>query len=88
MGTVAATYTLMPEDTDFDFDSLLTELPGIVSVKIKVAKADILPMAFGLRKLEAVFVMEDAEGLIDKLEETLRAIPGIQNVVTEQITLL
>lgn len=88
MGTVAATYTLMPEDTDFDFDSLVKNLKGIVPSNVKVAKTDILPMAFGLKKLEAVFVMEDAEGLVDKLEEALRGIPGIQNVETEQVTLL
>ncbi len=88
MGTVAATYTLMPEDIEFDFQSLIVKLPEIVPANVRVAKADVSPMAFGLKKLEAVFVMEDAEGLIDKLEESLKDIPGIQNVETEQVTLL
>lgn len=88
MGTVAATYTLMPEDTDFDFQSLVGKLSTIVPANVKVAKTDIVPMAFGLKKMEAVFVMEDAAGLIDMLEEALRGIPGIQNVETEQVTLL
>jgi len=88
MGTVAATYTLMPEDTEFDFPALVGKLSTIVPANVKVAKTDVLPMAFGLKKLEAVFVMEDAAGLIDQLEETLRGIPGIQNVETEQVTLL
>jgi translation elongation factor aEF-1 beta len=88
MGTVAATYTLMPDDTEFDFPSLIGKLSTIVPANVKVAKTDVLPMAFGLKKMEAVFVMEDAAGLIDQLEETLRGIPGIQNVETEQVTLL
>jgi elongation factor 1-beta len=88
LGTVAATYTLMPEGTDFDFESLVKELGSIVPAQVRVAKTDVLPMAFGLMKLEAVFVMDDASGLVDRLEESLRAIPGIQNVETEQVTLL
>jgi elongation factor 1-beta len=88
MGTVAATYTLMPEDTEFDFNALTDKLAEIVPSNVKVAKADILPMAYGLKKMEVVFVMNDAEGLIDKLEDSLRGIPGIQNVETEQVTLL
>lgn len=88
MGTVAATYSLMPEDVDFDFPALVSNLSKIVPPNVKVAKADIVPMAYGLKKLEAAFVMEDASGLVDKLEEVLRGIPGIQNVETEQISLL
>jgi len=88
MGTVAATYSLMPEDTDFDFQSLIGKLSQIVPANVKVAKTEVVPMAFGLKKLVAVFVMEDASGSVDQLEEALRAIPGIQNVETEQVTLL
>ncbi|NLX46574.1 MAG: elongation factor 1-beta [Euryarchaeota archaeon] len=88
MGTVAATYSLMPEDTAFDFQALVAQLPTVVPANVKVAKADIVPMAFGLKKLEVAFVMEDAPGLVDKLEETLRGLPGIQNVETEQVSLL
>jgi len=88
MGTVAATYSLMPEDIDFDFKALIAELPKVVPASIRVAKTEVVPMAFGLKRLEAVFVMEDAAGLVDRLEEALRGLAGIQNVETEQITLL
>lgn len=88
MGTVAATYSMMPEDTGFDFEALVAQLPKLVPANVKVAKTDVVPMAFGLRKLEATFVMEDASGLVDQLEEALRGVPGIQNVETEQVTLL
>ena len=88
MGTVAAVYSVMPEDTDFDFESLVAKLPSIIPANVKIARADIVPMAFGLKKLDAAFVMEDAPGLVDKLEESLRAIPGIANVETEDVSLL
>ena len=88
MGTVAATYALMPEDTEFDFPALIAKLSSLVPANVKVAKAEIKPLAFGLKKLEAAFIMEDAPGLVDQLEEALRAVPGIQNVETEQVSLL
>ncbi len=88
MGTVAATYALMPEDTEFDFPGLIAKLPTIIPANVKVANTEIKPLAFGLKMLEAAFVMEDAPGLVDKLEEALRTVPGIQNVETMQVSLL
>jgi translation elongation factor aEF-1 beta len=88
MGTVAAVYSIMPEDTEFDFESLVVKLPTLIPANVRIARADIVPMAFGLKKLDAAFVMEDAPGLVDKLEESLRAIPGITNVETEDVSLL
>lgn len=88
MGTVAATYALMPEDVEFDFQALIAKLTEVVPAGVRVAKTEVKPLAFGLKKLEAAFVMEDAPGLVDQLEEALRALPGIQNVETEQVSLL
>jgi len=51
-------------------------------------KATVKPFAFGLKQLEIVCVMNDAEGILDKLEETLRSIPGIQGVESTGITLI
>ena len=34
MGTVAATYALMPEDTDFDFQALIAKLPTLVPANV------------------------------------------------------
>jgi translation elongation factor EF-1beta len=39
-------------------------------------------------KMEASFIMNDADGLMEKLENNLRAIPGIQGVETKEVGLI
>jgi elongation factor 1-beta len=88
MGTVAVTYNLMPEETSFDVEGLKAKIGTIVPKRVTVARAEVKPFAFGLMILEIVCVMDDKEGGVEQLEETLRAIEGIQNVETTGITLV
>ena len=66
MGQIAAAYDLMPESTEVDLDNVMTK---------------ILPVAFGLMKVNAGFLIDDSDEEVGgKLEDALRAIAGIENV--------
>jgi len=88
MGQVAALIELLPEDDSFNFEQLSKDLPGIIPTGVKVARADISPFAFGLMKMQASFIMNDVDGLMDKLENALRGVPGIQSVETKEVGLI
>jgi len=88
VGQVAATYQLLPEETSFDMEELKSKLPTMLPAGITLMKATVKPFAFGLKQLEIVCVMNDAEGILDRLEESLRSIPGIQGVESTGITLI
>jgi translation elongation factor aEF-1 beta len=88
MGRVAVTYQLMPEETSFDMEALKTSIGDYVPEGAKVAKADIKPFAYGLKILEIVCVMDDANNVTDQTEERLRTIEGIQSVETTGVTLI
>ncbi len=80
MGQVAITYRIMPEGSEVDLGkvekSIKAKLPKAANVRAMEEK----PMAFGLKAIEAMIVVEDAEGVVDSIEETLRGIEGVGSV--------
>jgi len=88
MGRVAVTYQLMPEETSFDMDALKAKIGEFVPEGAKVAKTEIKPFAYGLKILEIVCVMDDANNVTEQTEDMLRTIEGIQSVETTGVTLI
>jgi len=88
MGRVAVTYQLMPEETSFDMEALKAKIGEFVPKGAKVAKTEIKPFAYGLKILEIVCVMDDANNVTEQTEDMLRTIEGIQSVETTGVTLI
>ncbi len=81
MGQIAAAYDLMPESTEVDLDNVISQLSGVLPEGVKLLETKILPVAFGLMKVNAGFLIDDADEEVGgKLEQALQSIPGIENV--------
>ncbi|NYT11692.1 MAG: elongation factor 1-beta [Methanomassiliicoccales archaeon] len=88
MGKVAAAYNLMPEDPEYPIENITDALPKAVPEGVNLSGLEVKPLAFGLKVIEVTFIMDDAEGIIDRLEEALSDVPGVQNVETLSLTLI
>lgn len=88
MGRVAAIYNLMPDSPDVAVEEVKEKIPSIIPDGINVADVQVKPLAFGLKILQVTFVMDDAEGMIDKLEEALKSLKGVQNIEAISVTLI
>lgn len=89
MGQIVAVYDLMPENTEIDLDKIATNLSQSVPSGVKVIEAKILPVAFGLNKINAGFVIDDSNDSIGSdLENSLSSIDGIENVECVSSTVL
>ncbi len=81
MGQIAAAYDLMPENTEVDLESIISQLPGALPDGVKLLETKILPVAFGLMKVNVGFLIDDTDEEVGgKLESALHSIPGIENV--------
>jgi elongation factor 1-beta len=81
MGQIVAEYDLMPESTEIDLKEVIETLHGIVPKGVKIIETKIAPVAFGLMKVRAGFVIDDTdESIGSKLENALGSIKGIENV--------
>ncbi|MBO4797992.1 MAG: translation elongation factor EF-1beta [Candidatus Methanomethylophilaceae archaeon] len=81
MGQIVAGYDLMPEGTDVDLQAVIDSLPSVLPAGVKLLETKIAPVAFGLMKVNAGFLIDDSdEGVGGKLEDALRSIKGIEGV--------
>ena len=81
MGEIVAGYDLMPESTDINLDAIIETLPGGLPAGVKLLETKIEPVAFGLMKINAGFLIDDSdEEAGSKLESALQSIEGIENV--------
>lgn len=91
MGQIYAQYELMPGDTEVDLDAIVAKLPSLCPAGVKYNEPDtkIEPVAFGLKKIVAAFIIDDSDDSVGgKLEEALRGVDGIENVECVNSTVL
>lgn len=81
MAKVILTFKIMPESADFDLSKIeekvkhcITEFGG------DYGKSDIEPVAFGLKCLKTVFIMDESKGSTDDLEKEINDLDGVGSV--------
>jgi len=88
MGKVAVTYRIMPIGVDVDLDKLSAEVKGIIHEEASLAKLVEKPVAFGLKFLEVILVMDDIHNTSAEHEEQFGKIEGVQSVEITDVNLL
>jgi elongation factor 1-beta len=82
MAQVVITLRIMPESVDVNL-SKITE-----QAKIKIIdfagpgdmKIEEKPIAFGLKAIDIIFIMDESKGSTDSLEDSISEIDGVQSV--------
>ena len=86
MGKVAVSFRIMPEGVEVDLDKVQTQVRKSLGGALK--KLEVKPVAFGLKAVEAIVVVDDRSGELERIEAALGAIPGVGGVETTEVTLL
>lgn len=68
---------ILPQGTEVNIDELPEKIIANLPDDIKARNHQKEPLAFGLYFLKIEFIMEDAGGLLDKLENAVRKTPGV-----------
>ena len=89
MGEIYSVYDILPDGDAADLNAIVEKLPTLIPAGIKITETSINPVAFGLMKITAGFVIDDTDSEIgSKLEDALRAIPGIAEIECVASTVL
>ena len=81
---VIVTIKVMPESPAVDLVALQKHVEdAIKQAKGRVAKAELEPVAFGLKAVKITFVRDEAIGGTDDIEE---ALAKLQGVISVQVT--
>lgn len=87
MARVVATIKIMPESPESDLSSIqnsaeeeIKKFAGETQIKTEHE-----PVAFGLKALKIIFVMDEDKGSTEKLEENIKTIPEVKSVETVDV---
>ena len=67
----------MPTGTETDLDEVAKKINSTLKEGITLSKYTKEPLAFGLYFINAEFALDDKEGQMDSLENTVRAVDGV-----------
>jgi elongation factor 1-beta len=68
---------ILPTGIDVDLDELMETIRTNLKDGIKLRNFQKEPLAFGLNYLKSEFILDDKEGQMDSLENTLHSVDGV-----------
>jgi elongation factor 1-beta len=68
---------ILPTGTEIDLDNVAKKINTILKDGITLSKYTKEPLAFGLYFINAEFSLDDKEGQMDSLENSVRSIEGV-----------
>jgi elongation factor 1-beta len=88
MGEVGLQYRILPEGTEVDLGKLLTDVKAALPKGANLKVSETKPVAFGLKALHILIVMEDKQGGADIVEQAIGGVSGVQSVEIVEMGLL
>ena len=81
MAEVIITLKIMPNSPEVDLNKIQEEAKTkIEAFEGELGKVEEEPLASGLKALKLIFVMDEAKGSTDQLEEAISNIEGVNSV--------
>jgi len=71
---------ILPTGTEIDLSKLIDAIKGALSSEIQIRNYEKEPLAFGLYYLKVQFILDDKEGQMDLLENTVRSVDGVSEI--------
>ena len=76
MARLVARIKILPVDSETDIDGLINNLKNGIPEGMELKAHAKEPIAFGLNALVGDFLLDDSEGEMEKLEESIKKVDG------------
>ena len=88
MGEVGLQYRVLPEGLEVDLEKLLADIKKALPEGANLKASQEKPVAFGLKALHILIVMDDKKGGSEAVESAISQVPGVQSIELQEMGLL
>ena len=81
-------YRILPEGLEVDLDKLKLEIAKALPKEAVLRASETKPLAFGLKALHVLIVIDDKKGGAEQIEDAITKVPGVQSVEIVEMGLL
>lgn len=86
MARLVARIKILPADADTNLDNVVDGLKKNVPEGMEIKAHAKEPLAFGLHAVVGDFMLDDAEGQMDKLEDAIKGVSGVGEIEVMSIS--
>lgn len=88
MGEVGMQYRVLPDGLDVDLKKLKSDIEKSLPAGATLRASEERPVAFGLKALHVLIVLDDKKGGAEQVEDAIGKVPGVQSVEIQEMGLL
>ena len=86
MARLVVRIRILPAEAESDLASVSETLKKSLPDGMELKSSSIEPIAFGLNAIVGDFLLDDAEGQMDKLEECIKSVEGVGEIEVTNIS--
>jgi elongation factor 1-beta len=88
VGEVGLQYRILPVGLDVDLKKLKDEIGKVLPAGAFLKASEERPVAFGLKALHVLIVLDDKKGGVELVETAIAGVPDVQSVEIVEMGLL
>jgi elongation factor 1-beta len=86
MARLVARIRILPADAESNLDNVVQSIKESIPQGMEMKGHAMEPIAFGLKAIVGDFLLDDAEGQMDKLEESIKIVEGVGEIEVTNIS--
>jgi elongation factor 1-beta len=86
MARLVVRIRILPADAESNLENAVESIKKSVPTGMEMKSSSMEPIAFGLKALVGDFLLDDAEGQMDKLEESIKSVEGVGEIEVTNIS--
>ena len=77
---------ILPAEAESNLENVVESIKKSLPTGMEMKSSSMEPIAFGLKAILGDFLLDDAEGQMDKLEESIKSIEGVGQIEVTNIS--
>ena len=86
MARLVVRIRILPAEAESNLENVVESIKKSIPPGMEMKSSSMEPIAFGLKAIIGDFLLDDAEGQMDKLEEAVKSVEGVGEIEVTNIS--